>query len=316
MRMPPLSAEQMAVVDGTEVDPFWARWIDRRVNHNDRDEDGNRIIRDCAGHYVFLPEVKDPTEQSFLGFGGRRFKATLADGTVIESNNVWFQGQIPLRYRGLLPDNAEGVEAFRSRPVRQADSVDAATLHRLSGFEHPTLAVDFTSRWEEGQDAGGYDTMIQHDDDTRHEAPLAESHVWTSEIRGLPDDSGSDPFRVRFGQGYTGTRTGDGLREVENGWHTVMLDIDMPVRVVPSSTEGHCHLYIDKPMPWWRYRRLLRALKAAGIIEPGYYSASIARRATHLRLPWVQKEALKPARLPLTVADFPQTGEKHWENPF
>ena len=32
------------------------------------------------------------------------------------------------------------------------------------------------------------------------------------------------------------------------GMHKPVLDIDMPVRVEPSSTPGHFHLYIDRAM--------------------------------------------------------------------
>ena len=73
--------------------------------------------------------------------------------------------------------------------------------------------------------------------------------------------------------------------------HLPALDIDHTVRVIPSSTEGHYHLYIDVPMSWWRYRQLLRALWKSGVIEKGYYRQSVARKATHLRLPWVKKSS-------------------------
>jgi hypothetical protein len=72
--------------------------------------------------------------------------------------------------------------------------------------------------------------------------------------------------------------------------HTVVLDIDMEAKLVPSSTEGHYHLYIDKTMGWDKYVRLLEALAEAGILEPGYVGASIARGFTAVRLPWVKKE--------------------------
>lgn len=77
------------------------------------------------------------------------------------------------------------------------------------------------------------------------------------------------------------------------GRHRPVLDIDFPVHVVPSSTPGHYHLYLDKPLPWPRYRRLLEALADAGIIEPGYARVSIARRYTSVRLPWIRKDTTK-----------------------
>ena len=72
--------------------------------------------------------------------------------------------------------------------------------------------------------------------------------------------------------------------------HTVMLDLDVPARLIPSTTPGHSHLYIDVPMSWSRYKHLLWALKAACVIEPGYYQASVRRGFTSLRLPWIKKE--------------------------
>jgi len=79
-------------------------------------------------------------------------------------------------------------------------------------------------------------------------------------------------------------------RLADSKLHMPVIDIDIPVRLYPSSTEGHFHLYIDKQMTWRQYRRVLRALVRAGVVERGYYSASWHRRATHLRLPWIKKE--------------------------
>jgi len=58
---------------------------------------------------------------------------------------------------------------------------------------------------------------------------------------------------------------------------------------VPSSTPGHGHLYIDTILWWDEYEALLQAFAWSGLLEPGYAGASIRRRATHLRLPWVKK---------------------------
>lgn len=72
--------------------------------------------------------------------------------------------------------------------------------------------------------------------------------------------------------------------------HMVMLDLDMPAHLVPSSTPGHSHLYIEAVMDWPRYEALLWALAEAGVIERGYAEVSIKRQATFLRLPWVRKD--------------------------
>lgn len=74
------------------------------------------------------------------------------------------------------------------------------------------------------------------------------------------------------------------------GWHAPALDIDAPVHLLASSTPGHYHLYIDVPMRWGQYKRLLRALCKAGVISDSYYKIAIAHRATHLRKPGVRKQ--------------------------
>jgi hypothetical protein len=74
-----------------------------------------------------------------------------------------------------------------------------------------------------------------------------------------------------------------------NGKHRPLLDIDFPAAVIPSTTEGHCHLYIDKELEWKDYKKLLNILADLGIIEHGYRGASLARGYTALRLPWIKK---------------------------
>lgn len=73
------------------------------------------------------------------------------------------------------------------------------------------------------------------------------------------------------------------------GKHTIMLDLDVPATLVPSTTPGHSHLYIDVPVDWDNYQILLDALALAGVVERGYVLASKARGFSALRLPWVRK---------------------------
>ena len=71
--------------------------------------------------------------------------------------------------------------------------------------------------------------------------------------------------------------------------HRPVLDIDLPARLIPSTTPGHFHLYLDIEIPHEKYMRLLDALGEAGILEPGYVLASKARGYTAARLPWIKK---------------------------
>lgn len=73
---------------------------------------------------------------------------------------------------------------------------------------------------------------------------------------------------------------------LDNGKHSPALDIDFEARLVPSSTPGHFHLYLDGlELEWTEYRTLLIALAQAGVIQHGYASACIDRGATFLRPP-------------------------------
>lgn len=71
--------------------------------------------------------------------------------------------------------------------------------------------------------------------------------------------------------------------------HKVVLDIDLPAKLVPSTTADHFHLYIDKELEWDVYVELLHALAKAGLVEDGYVGASVDRGHTAARLPWVKK---------------------------
>lgn len=71
--------------------------------------------------------------------------------------------------------------------------------------------------------------------------------------------------------------------------HKPVLDLDMDVLVVPSSTPGHHHLYIDKAMPWPEYSLLMNVLAHVGILQTGYVRASHYRAESFLRTPWTRK---------------------------
>jgi hypothetical protein len=82
------------------------------------------------------------------------------------------------------------------------------------------------------------------------------------------------------------------------GMHMPALDIDFQAHLLPSSTSGHFHLYLDKPMTWNNYLYLLKALAAVGILESGFLAAARRREATYLRLPHIPKQSpVQPRRM-------------------
>jgi len=70
-----------------------------------------------------------------------------------------------------------------------------------------------------------------------------------------------------------------------------VIDIDLPARLVPSSTEGHYHLYIERPMPFEAYLAMLDAMVAAGVVEAAYVQHVRERGMSLCRPEWVKKPA-------------------------
>lgn len=104
---------------------------------------------------------------------------------------------------------------------------------------------------------------------------------WDAEVTRKVKCSFSDPDALLV------SSEADGEGQID--WHYPTLDIDFHAELIPSSTPDHFHLYLDKGMSWRTYKRLLKELARAGIIEEGYYGASVARKSTQVRLPHVKK---------------------------
>jgi hypothetical protein len=104
-----------------------------------------------------------------------------------------------------------------------------------------------------------------------------------------------DPGEVKISSkdnaNLIGSMCGDGM-------HRPVLDLDIPVTVVPSSTEGHAHLYIDKEMSFDTMIAFIDALASAGIVERSWAKAVRSRGMTLVRPPWVKKPVAEPKQLP------------------
>lgn len=71
--------------------------------------------------------------------------------------------------------------------------------------------------------------------------------------------------------------------------HRPVIDLDIPCRLIPSSTPGHYHLYIDHPVPQDKYLAMIQAMADAGVVQPFYAEAAKLRGATFVRPEWVKK---------------------------
>ena len=78
---------------------YWLGFVARK-----KDKD---VVRINGIHYV----IGDENSLScFRGFDGQRFRVYFIDGRVVETTNLWHQGQIPKEFLEELQDNAFKLE--------------------------------------------------------------------------------------------------------------------------------------------------------------------------------------------------------------
>lgn len=118
------------------------------------------------------------------------------------------------------------------------------------------------------------------------------SHIqrWQVDFANASDYEHADRIRVDKWTEANAVSSEIVVGNARKGKHALLLDIDHVAYCLSSSTFGHHHLYVDVAMTWRQYKRLLRALMRAGVIERGYYRASLSRKATFLRTPETKKE--------------------------
>ena len=75
----------------------------------------------------------------------------------------------------------------------------------------------------------------------------------------------------------------------QRNMHAPLFDLDFPCELIPSSTPGHFHLYMDKEIPYVKMLKVMAAMVDAGLVQEGYYNSVKAHDAAILRLPWIKK---------------------------
>jgi hypothetical protein len=77
------------------------------------------------------------------------------------------------------------------------------------------------------------------------------------------------------------------------GTHAPVFDFDFPAYLLPSSSPGKFHLYLEKEISWESYMDVLEAMVNAGLLEPGWVDSGINHGTLLLRPPGVVKENVK-----------------------
>lgn len=76
-------------------------WMDKVAWENDPEEK-LRCVRVSGKHY----HISEGFGFS-KGFGGSKFCIQFKDGRLVQTSNLWHQGDIPAHFKKRLPDNAE-----------------------------------------------------------------------------------------------------------------------------------------------------------------------------------------------------------------
>lgn len=73
--------------------------------------------------------------------------------------------------------------------------------------------------------------------------------------------------------------------------HLPVIDLDFQAQLVPSGTPGHFHLYLDQPVEWDAYVRVLTAMALAGLVQWGFRDTTVRRGFGSVRHPDRPKQA-------------------------
>ncbi|WP_194923145.1 hypothetical protein [Catenulispora pinisilvae] len=87
---------------------FWAAAVKTRFTTGrllDYSDTGAPVARIDGRFYIMRPDP-EPGTVTMRGHGGRTYRIQYFTGKSITGSNLWDQGEIPARWRPLLPDNA------------------------------------------------------------------------------------------------------------------------------------------------------------------------------------------------------------------
>lgn len=78
---------------------FWQDKLDRLLSGD------HRVFVIGGTMYYHSNDDRDPV-RTFRGFGGRKFMIQRLDGEILETNNLWCNGEVPKDFKDKIKDNA------------------------------------------------------------------------------------------------------------------------------------------------------------------------------------------------------------------
>lgn len=69
--------------------------------------------------------------------------------------------------------------------------------------------------------------------------------------------------------------------------HFPVFDVDNNLfHIRESASPGHHHVFFDNPVTWSQYKKLLKAMSAAGMVDPRWVKMTLRRKNGVLRIKW------------------------------
>lgn len=182
--------------------------------------------------------------------------------------------------------------------VWQVIEVNEEEMVEINGFGGKESKVKFrTGRLIYTGDITGASKVLE-----KHAPVNKENYEMLSKATKLARRTYNKDFAVPNGDNYASDDTVEvgmgpfsnlvGSQLKDSDLHAPAFDIDVPHGLIESSTPGHGHLFFDVPMPWKKYKKLLKVMGECGILEEGYVKASLARKGSYLRMPWEKKQEI------------------------
>lgn len=208
-----------------------------------------------------------------------RCGCTVRGATIPLSEHHAYHGDIGLQYEpsgplisSLCEDAWRPQRDFRHPDYRKPPAGDRHA---------PLFDLDYAAELlDDG--ARGHVLVLHKDTEVAH----AHAVIEALEACGIASQgaakSFSDQFVFRLEEGL-------GTIRISNRSVSIAIPLVVPARLVPSSSPGHHHLYLETVLTWSVYNELLRRMADAELIERNWHAMCERRKMGLLRKPGIGK---------------------------
>ncbi len=193
----------------------------------------------------------------------------------------WISKTVEVEHTGSYDNTWTEDQERRERVGTEAEAMLIASLTE-NGYHAPALDLDFPV---EVAPAGEGITRL------RFPSLSVRPRAWSALIAFLAK-AGITP-RAFAEEPSAWGRLSHGLFACFARLREPQIDVQVPIRLAPSCTPGHHHLFVEMEMPWAGYLDLCRVLHGAGLIEEAFFNLAQRWKKTMLWKPGIKEELLR-----------------------